>query len=197
MKKDKLIFLSADCPMAEVNFIKYFTKVTLEEQNALKIISCYESLKQDLEKLCHSKIGISPFTRDETELNIVGPLIEGYHEAMQRLDPEWWAQASDSYILSLMDALPPAVKFIATECNEKVLLNSPLRLDSVLVRITGLKGECNPLAYLSQEQFKAQSQKNADYSLNITSSISVESDEDICDKSLKAVRNLINSLNDS
>jgi len=96
-----------------------------------------------------------------------------------------------------MDALPPAVKFIATECNEKVLLNSPLRLDSVLVRITGLKGECNPLACLSQEQFKAQSQKDADYSLDITSSISVESDEDICDKSLKAVRNLINSLNDS
>ena len=197
MKKDKLIFISADCPVAEGNFIKYYTKITLEEQNALKVISCYESLKQDLEKICHSKIGISPFTRDLSELNIMRAMITGYHDTMQMLDPEWWAQASDAYILSLTDALPPAVKFLVSECNEESLLNSPLRLDSALVRVTGSTIPTNPIGYLSKKQFDAQSQKSPTYSVSINNAESVELEEDICKKSLASVQQLINSLNDS
>lgn len=50
-----------------------------------------DELKKDLDELCRHKIGISAFTRDSKEKEIIRPLLVTYGtEVIRKMDENWW-----------------------------------------------------------------------------------------------------------
>ena len=142
MKKDKLIYISASDPVTEINLLKYITFSILQSDNALKVISCYERIKEQINKISTPYIGLSAFTEDPKEKEILWPLFKAYRDTLSKLDPAWWPDQSDAYLSSLTEHVPEAVKFIATHCNSRGLIQSSLRRKNTLIRAEGKRFAC-------------------------------------------------------
>lgn len=52
-----------------------------------------DELKKDLDELCRHKIGISAFTKDSKEKEIIRPLLVTYGtEVIRKMDENWWIE---------------------------------------------------------------------------------------------------------
>ena len=198
MKKEKLIYISASDPVSEINLLKYITHQILQEDNALKVLSCYERIKEQIDKVTRPYVGLSAYSEDPKEKAILWPLLKAYRNLMLDLDPNWWEDQSDGYISSLIEHLPPAVKFIATHCNSSGLIRSPLRRKSTLIRAEGATPyKEDVFDYLSENAFNEAVGNDSYRSITVPNTSVIMDKDDIDEKFLKKVSRLLSEINDS
>ena len=79
--------------VGRIPFVKlqknFFPKRRLGQQRA----AFADELKKDLDELCRHKIGISAFTKDSKEKEIIRPLLVTYGtEVIRKMDENWWIE---------------------------------------------------------------------------------------------------------
>jgi len=140
MKKDKVVFISSSDLVAEINLIKYLTFYHLDEkQNAVKIFSYYETLKQLLNTPIKNYTGLSLFSSDTVEHNLTEPVIEEFKSLLRKIDPSWWVDSFDRYLAQAEEYLPKAVKFMITDFNHEESICSQLAMENPIIRIDSNK----------------------------------------------------------
>ena len=195
MKKDKVVFISSSDLVAEVNLIKYLTVYHLEDkQNAVKIFSYYETLKQLLNDPLKNYTGLSLFSSDSVENNLTTPLLEEFKLLLRKIDPNWWTDSFDRYLEQGKQYLPDAVKFIITDINHEESICSELAMNTPLIRIDSKKLPTDNHR-LNLNNFEAIiTKQNVFYLQNPHSSILLEK-EDLNKNTLKKVSSIMEEIN--
>jgi hypothetical protein len=195
--KDKIIFISGSSYLAELNLVKYITRIVLRRDNAIKVLSSYEKIKENLDNLCVTNIGMSAHTTEQKERELLNPLFGSYSHLMNYLNEGWWAEQGELYISSLMKFLPPAVKFLITDCNSKALLQAPLCQDNPVVRVKNNDKTPSLFPHLSDSEFKGAIDGRPYFKLNLQGETHIDKEEDIVPCDLKETENLLSQINDS
>jgi hypothetical protein len=91
-----------------------------------------DEVKKDLDNLCRNKIGISAFTEDSKEKEMIRPLLVAYGTNIMRgMDNEWWIKKLEKNLgvhqyMNLIPIVtdvryPNEVKWIQEECNGVII----------------------------------------------------------------------------
>lgn len=91
MNTDFLIGICGNARSGKDTFCKY-AKDFLSKKKVPAARSAFaDELKKDLDDLCRHKIGISAFTQDTKEKEIIRPLLVTYGtDVIRKLDENWW-----------------------------------------------------------------------------------------------------------
>ena len=91
MNTNFLIGISGNARSGKDTFCKYAQKVLSEKEVGAARAAFADELKKDLDELCRHKIGISAFTKDDKEKQIIRPLLVTYGtDVIRSLDENWW-----------------------------------------------------------------------------------------------------------
>jgi hypothetical protein len=100
---EKIVFLSSSDFVAETNAARYITKIVTEDK-PLKVLSCFERMKDQLNSFCMTNVGMSPFSQQDFQQKTLYPLLSGYKSTMSNLDPNWWRIELEKYIESITES---------------------------------------------------------------------------------------------
>lgn len=194
MKKDKTILISSSDLVAEVNAIKYLTHHFLETQNAVKIFSYYESLKQMLNNQIKNYTGLSLFSTDHVELSYTYPVINAYKDMLRKIDNNWWTDRFDEYLEQAYSFLPPAVKFLISDFNHKEAICSNKAMNYPIIRIDSKKQNSSE-NYIQLDDFKSLITKQNVYFVKNSHDSIITEKEDLNQKTVKKISSIITDIN--
>ena len=187
--KNETIFLSASDKISELNASKYITKV-LTKGRALKVMSCFEKLREQINSFCVTYIGISAFSKENFQADTLQPLIDGYKKTMSNLDPSWWKTELSNYIDEVRGSIPPGVIFLLTECNNSDMIELCIENDYLLLRAEGVTNK-NDSQFLSKESFSILSTNSRCQTFPIDNDFDHNKEEDINESQLNFISKIL------
>lgn len=91
MNTNFIIGICGNARSGKDTFCEYSKKVLSNKKVGAARAAFADELKKDLDDLCRNKIGISAFTRDSTEKEIIRPLLVSYGtDVIRKMDENWW-----------------------------------------------------------------------------------------------------------
>lgn len=91
MNTNFLIGICGNARSGKDTFCEYAKKFLSKKKIAAARSAFADELKKDLDDLCRHKIGISAFTQDTKEKEIIRPLLVTYGtEVIRKMDENWW-----------------------------------------------------------------------------------------------------------
>jgi hypothetical protein len=91
MNTNFIIGLCGNARSGKDTFCEYAKKFLTKKKVGAARAAFADELKKDLDDLCRHKIGISAFTQDTKEKEVIRPLLVTYGtEVIRKLDEEWW-----------------------------------------------------------------------------------------------------------
>lgn len=91
MNTNFIIGLCGNARSGKDTFCEYAKKALSSKKVGAARAAFADELKKDLDSLCRHKIGVSAFTEDSKEKEIIRPLLVTYGtEVIRKLDEDWW-----------------------------------------------------------------------------------------------------------
>lgn len=173
-------FLSANNLVSQENAVRHISWLLVKKHGrAVKVMSCLEKLRQDIQDLCTKYIGINPQSEEPFDVQTLKPLVEGYKKTMESLDPDWWKESIVNYMPKIQESLVDGVIYICKGCNEKAFIEAAAELDCPIIRVEN-SNKNEQEGFLSKSNFKkiSKNQKVLSFSCNNTEIIEETEDLD-------------------
>lgn len=184
-------FLSANNLVSQENAVRHISWLLVKQHGrAVKIISCLEKLKQDIQNLCTKYIGINPYSEEPFDTKTLKPLVDGYKETMERLDPDWWKESIIHYMPKIQESLVDGVIYICKGCNEIAFIEAAAELNCPIIRIEGSENN-NQKGFLSKSIFKKNSKKQEVFHFSCPDDQLIEDKEDLNEKFLSKLDTIL------
>ena len=91
MNTNFLIGISGNARSGKDTFCEIAKKILSKKKVGAARAAFADELKKDLDDLCRQKIGISAFTKDSKEKEIIRPLLVSYGtDVIRAMDEQWW-----------------------------------------------------------------------------------------------------------
>lgn len=91
MNTNFLIGITGNARCGKDTFCEYAKRFLSKKKVSAARAAFADELKKDLDHLCKHKIGISAFTQDTSEKEIIRPLLVTYgSEVIRKMDENWW-----------------------------------------------------------------------------------------------------------
>lgn len=187
---EKIVFLSSSDFVAETNAARYITKIVTEDK-PLKVLSCFERMKDQLNSFCMTNVGMSPFSQQDFQQKTLYPLLSGYKSTMSNLDPNWWRIELEKYIESITESIPDVVRFLFTECSSSEMIDLACERDFLILRAQGTSTAEDSSGYMSLESFRVLSKKCRVESFCIDNDRHHAQQEDINEDQLSKISKII------
>ena len=93
MNTNFLIGICGNARSGKDTFCDFAKKILSKKKVGAARAAFADELKKDLDDLCRHKIGISAFTRDSKEKEIIRPLLVTYGtDVIRKMDENWWIE---------------------------------------------------------------------------------------------------------
>lgn len=187
---EKIVFLSSSDFVAETNAARYITKI-ITEKKPLKVLSCFERMKDQLNSFCMTNVGMSTFSQEDFQQKTLYPLLSGYKSTMSNLDPNWWRMELEKYIESITESIPDVVRFLFTECSSPEMINLAHEKDYLILRAQGTSTAEDSSGYIPIDPFRILSKKCRVESFCIDNDRHHTQQEDINEDQLSKISKII------